>query len=119
MAPDARPMRMVKSILVITGLAAALVGCGADHGGTRADASPTSGLVLDNDTAHAVTLRGCEDCGAGQLVPAGDRRSFALPSNSLRVELDEAGGRTRFLTIMQGVAPDRVTTVKVSDAGAC
>ena len=106
-------------LTVATALLAAAVACGSAHIPTAVGKLPTSGLLLDNNTAHAVTLRGCDGCGSGQRVSAGARRGFALPSSSSRVELDEAGGRTRCLTIMQGIARNKVIVVKVSDAGAC
>jgi hypothetical protein len=106
-------------VTVTTALLVAAVACGAAHGPAAVSESPTSGLVLDNDTADAVTLRGCASCGSGQTVPAGARWGFTLASNSSRVELDEAGSQTRCLTIMQGIATDKATVVKVSDAGAC
>jgi hypothetical protein len=115
---DLRPMPMLKLMLAV-GLVTATIACGAAHRPTAVRQSPASGLVLDNNTAHVVTLRGCAGCGSGHVVPPGAQQGFALPGNSSRVELDEAGGRTRCLTIMQGVASDKATVVKASDAGPC
>jgi hypothetical protein len=106
-------------LAVATLLAAAVVACGAAPGPTAVSQRSASGLVLDNDTSHDVTLRGCAGCGSGQVVAAGARQGFALASNSSRIELDEAGSQTRCLTIMQGIASDKATVVKVSDAGTC
>jgi hypothetical protein len=115
---DLRLMPMLK-LTVTTAILIAAAACGAARGPTAANHSSASGLVLDNNTSHAVTLRGCATCGPGKVVPAGARQGFALANNSSRVELDEAGGHTRCLTILQGIASDKATMVKVSDAGPC
>lgn len=98
-----------------------IVSCGgaASHGVSTAGDTPSPGLVLDNDTSHAVTLRGCAGCGSGRQLAAGARQAFDLPDNSSRVYLDAPDGDTRCLTIMQGIASDKATVIKVSDAGAC
>src|SRR3954466_4097777 len=111
-------MSMLKLALA-TVLLPATLACGAAHGPATAEQAAASGLVLDNDTAHAVSLRGCAGCGSGLAVPAGARHGFALASNSSRVEVVEADGRTRCLTIMQGITSDKATVVKASDAGPC
>lgn len=115
---DLRPMSMLK-LMLAAAVVTATVACGAGHAPTAVSQSSGSGLVLDNDTAHAVSLRGCAGCGSGLAVPAGARHGFALASNSSRVEVVEADGRTRCLTIMQGIASDKATVVKASDAGPC
>ena len=111
-------MSMLKPMLAAA-VVTATVACGAGHAPTAVRQSSGSGLVLDNDTAHAVSLRGCAGCGSGLAVPAGAQHGFALASNSSRVEVVEADGRTRCLTIMQGIASDKATVVKASDAGPC
>src|SRR3954447_21924460 len=114
-------MRMLKSMAVAVFLTVT-VACGggsASHDASNASPSPTPGLVLDNDTSHTVTLRGCAGCGSGRQLPAGVRQAFDLPDNSSRVYLDESDRHTRCLTIMQGIASDKPTVIKVSEAGPC
>jgi hypothetical protein len=97
-----------------------VVGCGGTQNHHLvALPSDAGGLILFNDTSHAITLRGCADCGTGQVVAARARLSFTLPSDSDVVKVDEVGSRTRCLTIMQGVLAGTPTVVKVSEAGPC
>src|SRR4051794_28982387 len=107
-------LKLIAATILLTTAA-----CGVSHTPTAVSQSPSYGLVLDNDTSQAVTLRGCAGCGSGQLVAAGSRKGFDLPSDSSRVQLDEAAGRTRCLTIMQGISNGKPFIVKVSEAGPC
>jgi hypothetical protein len=98
-----------------------LTGCGSEGSGS-ADGDRPYKVAFTNDTADAVEVVGCPDCGEGHALAAGAAWETSLDGGSTKVRFDRDGSRVGCIEFINGVLPDDddpPSVVKVSEYIPC